>query len=59
MDKLCNKVNTDLTRVASGSLAEGLDLPGSYIDVILVINDVQVIQKIQHMNRIPYSADGR
>ena len=59
MDKLYNKVNTDLTRVASGSLAEGLDLPGSDIDVMLVINDVQVIQKIQHMNRIPYSADGR
>jgi predicted nucleotidyltransferase len=37
--------------VSSGSLAEGLDLPGSDIDIMFVLNTVQVIQNVQQMNR--------
>jgi hypothetical protein len=56
MDKIHNKVNTNTTRVSGGSLAEGLDLPGSDIDIMSVLNGVQVIQNVQHMNRsAPYS----
>jgi predicted nucleotidyltransferase len=50
-DKIGNKVNTNITTVSSGSLAEGLDLPGSDIDIMLVLNNVQVIQNGQHMHR--------
>ena len=50
-DKIYNKTCTAATRVSSGSLAEGLDLPGSDRDIMLVLNDVQVIQYVQHMNR--------
>ena len=51
VDKIYNKINTDTTYVSSGSLAEGLDLPGSDMDVMVVLNDVQVIQNVRHMNR--------
>jgi len=50
MDKILNKESTALTQVSSGSLAEGLDLPGSDQDIMFVLNDVQVIQNVQHMN---------
>jgi hypothetical protein len=50
-DKIHNKVDTYRTIVSSGSLAEGLDLPGSDMDIMYVLNDVQVIQNVQHMNR--------
>ena len=51
-DKICNKeVHTELTQVSSGSLAEGLDLSGSDIDIMYVLNRVQVIRNVQHMNR--------
>ena len=50
-DKIFNQLNTDVTQVSSGSLAEGLDLPGSDIDIMFVFNDVQIIQNVQHMNR--------
>jgi len=36
-DKIYNKVNTEKTQVSSGSLAEGLDLPGSDIDVMYIL----------------------
>ena len=51
IDKISNKVNTDITQVSSGSLAEGLDLPGSDIDCMCVLNAVTVIQDVQHINR--------
>ena len=51
IDKIFNKVRTNIIRVSSGSLAEGLDLPGSDIDIMGVLNSVQVIQNVQHMNR--------
>jgi DNA polymerase sigma len=51
MDKIFNKVNSKVISISSGSLAEGLDLPGSDIDVMFVLIAVQVIQNLQHMNK--------
>ena len=50
-DKIYDKTYTEGTRVSSGSLAEGLDLPGSDQDVMVLLNGVQVIQNVQHINR--------
>ena len=50
-DKIRNKVNTNITTVSSGSLAEGSNLPGSDIDITRILNDVQVIQNGKHMHR--------
>ena len=49
-DKIYNKVSTNVIRVSSGSLAEGLDHPGSGTDIMFVIKGVQVIQNVQHMH---------
>ena len=49
-DKITNKVRTNTTQVSSGSLAEGLDLPGSDMDIMLIYNIVQVIQNVKHMD---------
>ena len=46
-----NKVDTNFTQVSSGSLAEGLDLPGSDMDIMLVFHNVHILQNEQHMNR--------
>jgi hypothetical protein len=48
---ISNTVNTKITTVSSGSLAEGLDLPGSDIDIMIVFNIVNILQNVQHMNR--------
>jgi hypothetical protein len=32
-----------ITQVSSGSLAEGLDLPGSDMDIMLVLNNVNIL----------------
>jgi hypothetical protein len=50
-DKVFNNLNTNTTQVSSGSLAEGLDLPGSDIDTMYVFNFVNILQNAQHMNR--------
>jgi hypothetical protein len=50
-DKIYNRVKTKTTIVSSGSLAEGLDLPGSDIDVMIVLNIANILQNVQHMNR--------
>jgi hypothetical protein len=50
-DNISNFKNTKVTIVSSGSLAEGLDLPGSDIDIMCVFSGVKVIQNVQHMNR--------
>jgi hypothetical protein len=49
MDKIHNKINTKTIQISSGSLAEGLDLPGSDIplDVMYVLSDSKVIQDAQ------------
>ena len=50
-DNIINSANTKVTTVSSGSLAEGLDLPGSDIDIMFVLSGARVIQNVQHMNR--------
>ena len=50
-DKIFNKKDIPMTQVSSGSLAEGLDLPGSDMDIMLVLNNVHILQNVQHMNR--------
>ena len=50
-DKIYNIVNTEITQVSSGSLAEGLDLPGSDVDIMIVFNIVNILQNVQHINR--------
>ena len=50
-DKIDSKKNEAMTKVSSGSLAEGLDLPGSDMDMMYILHRVQVIQNVQHMNR--------
>ena len=50
-DKISDRVKTKITIVSSGSLAEGLDLPGSDVDIMFVINNVNILQNVQHMNR--------
>jgi hypothetical protein len=51
MDKIYNKVNTNLIRISSGIFAEGLDFPGSDMDIMYEINRVHILQNVQHMNR--------
>ena len=52
-DKISYRLNPTITVVSSGSLAEGLDLPGSDIDIMYVLNTVNILQNVQHMNRSP------
>jgi hypothetical protein len=51
MDKIYNKVRIEETKVSSGSLVEGLDLPGSDKDIMIVLSDFQIIQNVQDLNR--------
>ena len=51
MDKIYNRVNTTKHMVSSGSLAEGLDLHGSDLDIMIILNIVTILQNAQHMNR--------
>ncbi|XP_052085377.1 uncharacterized protein LOC127723014 [Mytilus californianus] len=37
----------DLTNISSGSLAEGLDLPGSDFDKMFVLNQIEVIRNVR------------
>ena len=50
-DKIINKMEISRTKVSSGSLAEGLDLPGSDMDIMIVLNNVHILQNVKHMNR--------
>ncbi|XP_076084318.1 uncharacterized protein LOC143055059 [Mytilus galloprovincialis] len=43
-DKIWNANDENLTQISSGSLAEGMDLPGSDMDVMYVDDGVNVIQ---------------
>jgi hypothetical protein len=52
-DKISNKIDTVITQVSSGSLAEGLDLPVSDIDTMFVLKRVKIVQNVQQIN---YSA---
>ncbi|VDI28085.1 Hypothetical predicted protein [Mytilus galloprovincialis] len=49
-DMICNaQAQKTHTHISSGSLAEGLDLPGSDIDIMFVINKVDVIRDLRNM----------
>jgi hypothetical protein len=50
-DMISSQVHLHITSVSSGSLAEGLDLPGSDMDIMYVFNNVNILQNVQHMNR--------
>ncbi|CAC5386006.1 unnamed protein product [Mytilus coruscus] len=48
-DMVSNLFDSYITRISSGSLAEGLDLPGSESDVMYLIKTVDVIQNVQNI----------
>ncbi|CAC5390174.1 unnamed protein product [Mytilus coruscus] len=41
-DKICNANDVDITQISSGSLAEGLNLPGSDVDIMYVDDAVNI-----------------
>ncbi|CAC5425472.1 unnamed protein product [Mytilus coruscus] len=43
------KLGSKLTEITAGSLAEGLDIPGSDIDIMYVIKDVDVIRDVNNI----------
>ncbi|VDI60843.1 Hypothetical predicted protein [Mytilus galloprovincialis] len=43
-DKICNAHDENITQISSGSLAEGMDLPGSDVDIMFFDNVVNVKQ---------------
>ncbi|VDI34497.1 Hypothetical predicted protein, partial [Mytilus galloprovincialis] len=45
-DMIMNATESELTQISSGSLAEGLDLQGSDIDIMYVIKKVNVTQNV-------------
>ncbi|XP_071144229.1 uncharacterized protein [Mytilus edulis] len=50
-DKIYNAHEENITKISSGSLAEGLDLPGSDVDIMLVdevVNVTQIERNIKH-----------
>ncbi|OPL33414.1 hypothetical protein AM593_08161, partial [Mytilus galloprovincialis] len=50
-DKICNTHDENITQISSGSLAEGLNLPGSDIDVMFVdavVNVTRIERNIKH-----------
>ncbi|XP_063407286.1 uncharacterized protein LOC134691024 isoform X2 [Mytilus trossulus] len=49
-DMIQNLLQTYMPRISSGSLAEGLDLPGSDIDIMFVFKTVDVIQNVRNIN---------
>ncbi|VDI79280.1 Hypothetical predicted protein [Mytilus galloprovincialis] len=48
-DMMCKLSDFEMTQISSGSLAEGLDLPGSDLDVMFLIKNVDVIQNIRNI----------
>ncbi|XP_063406947.1 uncharacterized protein LOC134690807 [Mytilus trossulus] len=46
---MLRQADVKLTIIASGSLAEGIDLPGSDIDIMFVIKDVDVIRDVRNI----------
>ncbi|VDH97898.1 Hypothetical predicted protein [Mytilus galloprovincialis] len=50
-DKIYNATDVNITEIPSGSLAEGLDLPGSDVDIMIVdevVNVAQIERNIKH-----------
>lgn len=48
-DMINNVCAPYVTSISSGSLAEGMDLPGSVVDVMRVLKNVLVVKTIQHI----------
>lgn len=46
-DMIWNFFMSDLIKISSGSLAEGIDLPGSDIDVMYLNNNVDIIKNLR------------
>ncbi|XP_076084422.1 uncharacterized protein LOC143055170 [Mytilus galloprovincialis] len=51
-DKICNANNENVTHISSGSLAEGLNLPGSDTD-IMIVDDVVNVTHIDRIMKCP------
>ncbi|XP_052085573.1 uncharacterized protein LOC127723120 [Mytilus californianus] len=57
-DRIINSSGlTDRTQIFSGSLAEGLDLPGSDMDVMFVINNLEVIHNLKNIKKPIHRAE--
>ncbi|XP_076084129.1 uncharacterized protein LOC143054915 [Mytilus galloprovincialis] len=52
MDMINNVEDSELIEISSGSLAEGLDLPGSDIDIMYVFEDVDVIRDVRNIKHL-------
>ncbi|CAC5383664.1 unnamed protein product [Mytilus coruscus] len=51
-DLIFNSSSPIITQILSGSLSEGLDLPGSDIDVMYVNNNVDVIRNVKNAKNV-------
>jgi hypothetical protein len=51
MKEIFEKYIPFVVSTKSSGEAEGLDLPGSDMDIMFVINTVNILQNVQHMNR--------
>ncbi|XP_071154877.1 uncharacterized protein [Mytilus edulis] len=50
-DMIINEIN-DNTQISSGSLAEGLDLAGSDVDIMYVLNEAAVIRNVRNAKSV-------
>ncbi|XP_071141825.1 uncharacterized protein [Mytilus edulis] len=50
-----NSDESFITRISSGSLAEGIDLPGSDADLMCILKDEEVIRDVRHMKHPEHS----
>ncbi|VDI84017.1 Hypothetical predicted protein [Mytilus galloprovincialis] len=48
----CSKIRT---RISSGSLAEGLDLPGSDMDIMYVVNNIKITKNVKNIKNPTHS----
>ncbi|XP_063405722.1 uncharacterized protein LOC134689686 [Mytilus trossulus] len=46
---IVNACMTDFRKISSGSLAEGLDFPGSDIDIMYICNDIDVVDNVSNI----------
>ncbi|CAC5363434.1 unnamed protein product [Mytilus coruscus] len=50
-DYVDNNADLGTTKLSSGSLAEGLDLPGSDIDIMYIVHNIDVVQDVKEVYR--------
>ncbi|XP_063405887.1 uncharacterized protein LOC134689848 [Mytilus trossulus] len=48
-DMITNIPESGITNISSGSLAEGIDLPGSDMDIMFVIKEVDIIRDVRNI----------